>query len=180
MMMDTHSVVCGVAGLQAFFYCFLSVLMCTTSEIDDVRRSGRSLGGRATGCPRRSARAASGRTTGPQRSPGRGAATSSCRSPSPCSCSAPPGARRRPLRVSPRVTGWYFCWAAAVNCFSCYALYVAYDAMKVPCCLLLVLWHAAVVLTQIGDEADHAALHFKMLAGWCVALAAALLGAPSL
>lgn len=67
-----------------------------------------------------------------------------------------------------------------MNCFSCYALYVAYDAMKVPCCLLLVLWHAAVILTQIGDEADHAALHFKMLAAWCVALAAALLGAPSL
>ena len=59
-----------------------------------------------------------------------------------------------------------------MNCFSCYALYVA--------CLLLVLWHAAVILTQIGDEADHAALHFKMLAAWCVALAAALLGAPSL
>ena len=88
--------------------------------------------------------------------------------------------RRRARSPTPPRAGWYFCWAAAVNCFSCYALYVAYDAMKVPCCLLLVLWHAAVVLTQIGDEADHAALHFKMLAGWCVALAAALLGAPSL
>ena len=64
-----------------------------------------------------------------------------------------------------------------MNCFSCYALYVAYDAMKVPSCLLLIFWHSAVILTQIGDEADHASLHFKMLAGWLVALAAALFGA---
>ena len=38
-MLSAHTVVCGVAGLQAFFYCMLSVLMCTTSEIDDVRLS---------------------------------------------------------------------------------------------------------------------------------------------
>ena len=27
-MLSAHTVVCGVAGLQAFFYCMLSVLMC--------------------------------------------------------------------------------------------------------------------------------------------------------
>ena len=49
-----------------------------------------------------------------------------------------------------------------MNCFSCYALYVAYDAMKVPCCLLLVLWHAAVILTQIGDDAEREGVELKL------------------